>query len=187
MSIAQAASFYRLRWENEGLFRSYKGTLKKVQLTGRAVRTVHREAYGSLLACQLLLAQGAWALRESRGQAEAVTPSSPRRAILAAREQLRAAMRPVRRDDYRGRLMRCQRERRDRTSPKQKREWPRRKPHKPPKPPRLLTMNDEQKALLSAFNAAAYLAKGFRHWVARNAENRGASTEKQVTKQVARC
>ena len=27
MSISQAASFYRLRWENEGLFRSYKRTL----------------------------------------------------------------------------------------------------------------------------------------------------------------
>jgi Transposase DDE domain len=59
MSIAQAGSFYRLRWENEGLFRSYKRTLKKVHLTGRTVRSVHREAYGSLLACQLLLAQGA--------------------------------------------------------------------------------------------------------------------------------
>lgn len=155
MSIAQAAHFYRLRWENEGLFRSYKGTLKKVQLTGRAVRTVHREAYGSLLACQLLLAQGAWALRESRSQAEAVIPSSPRRLILATREQLKTAMRPSVRDGYREQLTRCRRERRDRTSPKQKREWPRRKPHKPPKPPHLLTMNDEQKALLIQLNAVA--------------------------------
>lgn len=155
MSIAQAAWFYRLRWENEGLFRSYKGTLKKVQLTGRSVRTVHREAYGSLLACQLLLAQGAWALRESRGQAEAVTPPSPRRLILATREQLRTAMRPGSRDGYHEQLTRCRRERRDRTSSKRKREWPRRKPHKPPKPPHLLTMNDKQKALLIQLKAAA--------------------------------
>ena len=37
MSISQAGSFYRLRWENEGLFRSYKRTLSKVHLTGRTV------------------------------------------------------------------------------------------------------------------------------------------------------
>jgi hypothetical protein len=58
MTVAQAACFYRMRWENEGLFRSYKRTLSKVRLSGRTVRSVHREAYGSLLACQLLLAQG---------------------------------------------------------------------------------------------------------------------------------
>ncbi len=155
MSMAQAASFYRLRWENEGLFRSYKGTLKKVHLTGRTVRSVHREAYGSLLACQLLLAQGAWALRGGRDRSSAVTPCSPRRAILAVREELHAAMKPDRRVSYRDRLARCQRERRPRISPKQKRAWPQRTPHKPPKPPRLLTMNDKEKALLSSLNAVA--------------------------------
>ena len=93
MSIAQAASFYRLRWENEGLFRSYKRTLKKVHLTGRTVRSVHREAYGSLLACQLLLAQGAWALlRGPRDRASAVVPCSPRQVLLAVRKELQAAM-----------------------------------------------------------------------------------------------
>ena len=35
MSTAQAARFYRLRWENEGLFRTYKRTLAKVRLVGR--------------------------------------------------------------------------------------------------------------------------------------------------------
>ena len=153
MSIARAASFYRLRWENEGLFRSYKRTLNKVHLTGRTVRSVHREAYGSLLACQLLLAQGAWALRGARDRASAVAPCSPRRAILAVRQELKAAMRPDRRASYRERLARCARERRARTSRKQKRVWPQRTPHKPPKPPRLLTMNEEEKALLSRLNA----------------------------------
>lgn len=155
MSVVQAARFYRLRWENEGLFRSYKRTLKKVHLTGRTVRSVHREAYGSLLACQLLLAQGAWALRGARDRAEAVVPCSPRQVLLAVRKELQAAMRSDRRQSYRERLARAARERRARRSPKQKRAWPQRTPHKPPRPPRLLTMNEEQKALLSSLNAIA--------------------------------
>lgn len=155
MSVTQAASFYRLRWENEGLFRSYKGTLKKVRLTGRTVRSVHREAYGSLLACQLLLAQGAWALRGARDRASTVAPCSPRQLLVEVRKELRAAMKRDRRESYRQRLARCERERRARKSAKQKRAWPQRTPHKPPKPPRLLTMNDKQKALLSSLNAVA--------------------------------
>jgi hypothetical protein len=155
MSITQAASFYRLRWENEGLFRSYKRTLKKVHLVGRTVRSVHREAYGSMLACQLLLAQGAWALQGARDRASAVVPCSPRALLVEVRKELRAAMKSNRRESYRARLARCGRERRQRTSPKQKREWPQRTPHKPPKPPRLLTMTDKQKALLSSLNAVA--------------------------------
>ena len=55
-------------------------------------------------------------------------------------------MKPDRRETYAERLGRCARERRARTSSKQKREWPRRTPHVPPKPPRLLTMNDKEKA-----------------------------------------
>jgi hypothetical protein len=156
MSITQAGSFYRLRWENEGLFRSYKRTLSKVRLVGRTVRSVHREAYGSLLACQLLLAQGAWALRGARDRTSAmVTPCSPRQAILAVRKELKAAMKTDRRESYRERLARCARERRQRTSPKQKRVWPQRTPHKPPKPPRLLTMNEKLKALESRLKAVA--------------------------------
>jgi Transposase DDE domain len=155
MSISQAGSFYRLRWENEGLFRSYKRTLSKVHLTGRTVQSVHREAYGSLLACQWLLAQGAWALRGARDRARAVVPCSPRQVLLAVRKELQAAMGSDRRESYRERLARAARERRARKSPKQKRAWPQRTPHKPPKPPRLLTMNEKQKALLSSLNAVA--------------------------------
>jgi hypothetical protein len=153
MSIAQASSFYRLRWENEGLFRTYKRTLSKVRLMGRTVRAVHREAYGSLLACQLLLAQGAWAQRQHRdGKSAEVSPCSARQAILVMRSELTAAMRPNRRMSYLKRMGQCGRDRRQRTSAKQKREWPRRTPHKPPKPPRLLTMNEKEKALFSRMN-----------------------------------
>lgn len=156
LSVAQAARFYRLRWENEGLFRTYKRTLAKVHLVGRAVRAVHREAYGSLLACQLLLAQGAWALHRRRDGAPAAAElCSARQALLVIRAELTAAMKPDRRGTYLDRLGQCARERRERTSAKQKREWPQRTPHKPPKPPKLLTMTDEEKALLARLNAVA--------------------------------
>jgi Transposase DDE domain len=154
MSITQAAGFYRLRWENEGLFRTYKRTLSKVRLVGRTVRAVHREAYGSLLACQLLLAQGAWAQRQYReARSMVISPCSARQTLLVIRDELKAAMRPKRRMTYLERLGRCARDRRERSSAKQKREWPRRTPHKPPKPPRLLTMNEKEKALFSQMNA----------------------------------
>src|SRR5579871_4736769 len=98
LSVAQAAALYRLRWENEGLFRTYKRTLAKVHLAGRTVRAVHREAYASLLSCQLLLAQGAWAQRQHRvARPAAVVPCSARQAILVMRRELIAAMRPDRR------------------------------------------------------------------------------------------
>jgi hypothetical protein len=156
LSVAQAARFYRLRWENEGLFRTYKRTLQKVHLVGRTVRAVHREAYGSLLSCQLLLAQGAWALRRRRaGTAAAVVPCSARQVVRVIRQELIAAMTPDRRTSYLERLGRCARERRARTSVKQKRAWPQRTPHVPPKPPQLLTMSDKEKALLSRLNAVA--------------------------------
>src|SRR5207253_6443013 len=60
-----AGTFYRWRWRNEGLFRTYKRTLGKVKLLSRTVAQVHREMEGSLLAVQLLLAQGAVALHQA--------------------------------------------------------------------------------------------------------------------------
>jgi hypothetical protein len=156
LSVERAALFYRLRWENEGLFRTYKRTLSKVHLVGRTVRTVHREAYTSLLSCQLLLAQGTWAQRQLRVPSPAeAAPCSARQAILVMRQELIAAMKPDRRATYVERLGGCVRERRPRTVSKQKREWPRRTPHVPPKPPLLLTMNDKQKALFSRLNATS--------------------------------
>ena len=156
LSVKQASRFYKMRWENEGLFRTYKRTLAKVHLVGRTVRAVHREAYGSLLACQLLLAQGAWAVRQRRGTTTAVaTPCSARQAVRVIRQELAAVMKPDRRATYRERLGRCIRERRERTSRKQKREWPRRTLHEPPKPPQLLTMNDKEKALFSRLKPVA--------------------------------
>lgn len=58
LTVAMASQYYRWRWENEGLFRTFKRTLLKVKLASRTVRLAHREAEGALLAMQLLLAQG---------------------------------------------------------------------------------------------------------------------------------
>ena len=156
LSVAQAGRFYRLRWENEGLFRTYKRTFNKVRLVGRTIKAVHREAYGSMLACQILLAHGAWALNEGR-DANAGEPElcSARQAIQVVRQELMAAMKPEGRASYLDRLANCRRERRERTSEKEKRPWPRRAPHKPPKPPKLRTMTDGEKTLYSRLNAAA--------------------------------
>ena len=58
-----AAGFYRMRWENQCFFRTYKRIVKDVRLVSQTARMVVREAEVSLLACQLLLGQGALALK----------------------------------------------------------------------------------------------------------------------------
>ena len=132
-----ASQLYRWRWENEGLFRTYKRTLAKVKLLSRTLALVHREAEGSLLATQLLLAQGARA---------AGPLCSPRRVLLAIRGEMVAACGPRLRRRFAECMAQAQRERRRRTSMKTKRVWPRRRPHHPPKPPLLLTLTRAQKA-----------------------------------------
>ena len=64
-----AARFYRMRWESECFFRTYKRVVKDVRLVSRTAPMVVREAEVSLLACQLLLGQGALALKVGGKQA----------------------------------------------------------------------------------------------------------------------
>ena len=146
LSAEAAARYYAWRWENEGLFRTYKRTLHKVKLTARTVRLVHREAEGALLATQVLLAQGARALPQRRTRG---TPRrcSPRQVLAEIRRELQAAAGPRRRAAFRNRLASARREKRERTSAKEKRPWPRRVPHKAPKPPQLLTLPTDAKGL----------------------------------------
>lgn len=158
---ALAGQMYRWRWQNEGCFRTYKRTLKKVKLVSRTVRLVHREAEGSWLALQLLLAQGILAQRR-HGARQSATPSdgkpvvqcSPRKILIAIRQEIASAPRP-RRLSYRERLRRAQVERRQRTSAKASREWPRRKPHEPPRPPNLRRLTRAQKSELAKGTRAA--------------------------------
>jgi hypothetical protein len=153
LSMASAARFYRWRWENEGQFRAYKRTLAKVKMVSRSVRLVHREAEGSLLALQLMLAQGVLAMRPAtRGDSAPVC--SPRKVLLAIRQEM-YGLRRRGHAPYYERLQQAQRERRERHSLKAIRSWPRRKPHKAPKPPKLLTLTAKQKALIARLEKQA--------------------------------
>jgi hypothetical protein len=157
---ALAGQMYRWRWQNEGCFRTYKQTLRKVKLASRTVALVHREAEGSWLALQLLLAQGVWAQRDRIGEYRLPGPAasarsapaaavlySPRQILVAIRRELRGGRRGGR-GSYEADLRAARGEVRERTSAKASRVWPRRKPHKPPKPPRLRELSEDQKRLL---------------------------------------
>ena len=145
LSWETAGTYYRWRWENEGFFRTYKRTLKKVVLMSRTVRLVHREAEASMIATQLLLCQGALAMPASRKGGLPVM-CSPRGVLLEARRDI--AGRSKHSKPFAERISHAQRDDRLRITPKQKREWPRRKDHKPPHPPILLRMTGQQKAAI---------------------------------------
>ncbi len=153
LSAERAGRLYRRRRENEGLSRTCKRTLAKVHLTGRSVRAVHREASGSLLACQPLLAQGAWASEPGRATTGTAGVCSARRAALAIRREPAARRAVDGRSTFPGRLARCRRDRRPGTGDERKRERPRRAPHRPPRPPTPLTMNAKGKALHSGLSS----------------------------------
>jgi len=178
LSHRLAGRMYRWRWQNEGCFRTYKHTLKKVKLMSRTVRLVHREAEGSWLALQLLLAQGVLVQtarlcgrdrspKSGRGseqtsgttataeECEAEVKSSPRKILLAIREEINSAPRPHRRSPYEERLWQARIDRREQTSDKAPNSWPRRKPHKPPGPPELREITDDQKYELDSIKRNA--------------------------------
>jgi hypothetical protein len=143
-----ASQLYRWRWRNEGLFRTYKQTVGKVKLAHRTVRLVHREAEASLLAVQLLLAHGAWALQQGDGGVAALP--SARRGIQQIRREIAdglACLGPRQRRWYFERWQDMVWPSGKKRGDKTRRPWPRRKPHQPPKPPKLRTLSEEQKTL----------------------------------------
>ena len=142
-----AAKFYRWRWRNEGVFRHYKRTINKMTLCSRTVRLVHREAELSLLALQILLAHAELALRSER-TAAGEPAISPRKVLVEIRRELQGES-SLRRGSYCKRLQNCRADTRIQQSAKARREWPRRKPHLPPKPPVLLTLDGERKVILN--------------------------------------
>lgn len=141
----QIAQLYRWRWRNEGLFRYYKRMLAKVKLHSRTVALVHREAEGSLIALQLLLAL-ATQTQSQHGQVVVLDSlESPRRILLRIRGSIAAklcTLGPRQFQAYQEMLERVRSEDRLRTSPKVRQVWPRRKDHEPPKPPLILTMDE---------------------------------------------
>jgi hypothetical protein len=185
LSLALAGQFYRWRWQSEGCFKTYKHTIKKVKLVSRSLRMVHREAEGSWLALQLLVAQGVLAqmhraeAKETSKNQEATEKAkqtigsqkdtakpnperkpdtrlySPRAIIIAIRQEM-SGPRKRGAPNYGEKLCNARGEERPgRTSPKASWEWPRPKKHKPPKPPKLLTMTKDQKAVVAMLTGKA--------------------------------
>jgi hypothetical protein len=140
LSVEMASRFYRMRWENEGFFRTYKRTLNKVKLSSRSVALLHREIECSLLAVQLLLSQAVCA-RALLGAKD--IRCSPRAVLLEVRREIREAHKRRGRQSYHERIGRAGREDRPRQSAKMKRQWPSRVDHKPPKPPEPLKLTDD--------------------------------------------
>ena len=122
LTAQTAAKFYRWRWRNEGLFRTYKRTINKIKLSSRTVRLAHREAEVSLLALQVLLAHADLAHRSATDNGgEAVI--SPRKVLLAIRKEL-TTQNQRRTPCYAERLERCRVIPRHQASAKARREWP---------------------------------------------------------------
>jgi hypothetical protein len=124
-------------------------------LTSRTLRLVHREAEASMIATQLLLAQGARALPKAKAEEEPRVMCSPRKVLLDIRRELNGRLGSRRRGRFSDRLKQCCRENRTRSSPKATREWPRRKDHKPPGPPKILTLTAAQNRLILRTRKAA--------------------------------
>lgn len=145
-----ASQFYRWRWRNEGLFRTYKRTLGKVKLLSRTVALAHREMEGSLLAVQLLLAQGAVALQHA---GETKRLPSARKILLEIRVEIRDVtgmyLGPRQRRSYWQRLQQARGEKRRRRGDKVRRPWPARVPHRPPGAPIILKMGTILKELMA--------------------------------------
>jgi len=148
LSQATASQLYRWRWKNEGLFRTYKHTISGVKFRARTVAHVHREAEGSLLAVQILLAHAVWQLRD-HGEAEEIRVSARRVLVLIRQDivlHIGMYLGPRQRQSYAMRLEQAVQRQRRRRSLKACRIWPRRKPHKPPMPPKIQRMTEELKA-----------------------------------------
>lgn len=145
LSLETAGVYYRRRWENEGFFRTYKRTLNKVTLMSRTLRLVHREAEASMIASQLLLCQGALAMPVPK-QGDLPVMCSPRGVLLEARRDIAGPSKVGK--SFTERIAGARREQRVRTTPKQTREWPRRKARTSPQPPILLRLTKSQKAQL---------------------------------------
>jgi hypothetical protein len=146
LTAASAARVYRMRWESECFFKTYKRVVKDICLVSRTTVMVVREAEGSLLACQLLLAQGALALKAGGARAgRDADKCSAARVLREIRKEFKACAEPKPKTSFARRLHACGRDRGVRTSAKVRKEHPRRKKHQMPAPPRLKVLDDERR------------------------------------------
>lgn len=153
LSAASAGQLYRMRWESECFFKTYKRVVKSVCLVSATTAMVAREAEGSLLACQLLLAQGALALKAGGPRAGRDGDKCSAAGVLREiRREFRACTEPLPKTSFRARLQGAGRDRRPRASAKVRKEHPRRKAHTMPKPPRLKVLSAEQRQRIEAMS-----------------------------------
>ena len=148
----RASQIYRWRWRNEGLFRTLKRTLDKTKLWHRTPALIFREAEGAMLALMLLMAMTVQMMEQEK------TKASPRRFLLRIRGAMDegiASLGPRQLRRYQDALEEIHDESPGRTSSKTRRPWPRRKEHKPPKPPKLRRLTRDQKTLMAKTLAAA--------------------------------
>lgn len=151
-----AGQIYRWRWRNEGLFRQYKRMLKKTKLQSQTLRLLRREGEGALLALQLLLAHAAQAVQQ--GKHIKLILASPRQTLLRLRVVMNAALRwlgPRQYQTYQRMLQTTRSQVRQRTSPRTRQKWPRRKDHKPPGTPKIQEMDSKLKVKLQRHLTAA--------------------------------
>jgi hypothetical protein len=130
--------------------------LKKTKLQSHTLRLLHREGEGALLALQLLLAQAAQEVQQSKW-GEAII-DSPRGVLLCIRSIMTSALRllgPRQWQTYRRMLEQIRSAYRERTSKRTRQKWARRKDHKAPGSPELRTMDDKLKGQLERHLGAA--------------------------------
>ncbi len=153
LSRRWAKRIYRWRWRNEGTFRTYKHTLHKIKLHYRKTRSIFREAEGSMLALQLLMALALDAAEQGQ-----TTTVSPRQILLHIRTAITggiASLGPRQLQRYVGSVEAIHLEGPNRKSAKVRRPWPRRKEHIPPKPPHLRVLTEKQNYRLRKLKRAA--------------------------------
>jgi hypothetical protein len=154
LSRQQAAEIYRWRWRIEGVYRTYKRTLPRLKLWSRTEALVYREAEVSLLALQLLLLQAVGHRRS--GGATVLIVGSPRQVLLRMRGEITTTigtkLGPRQQRAYQTALAQVQSGGR---AKKVRRKWPRRKDHKPPKPPKVRVMPASVKSKLRRYFSAA--------------------------------
>lgn len=145
LSRSTASTLFRMRWEHEVFFRSYKCTLRQAKLCSRSVRQVTREVEVALLTTQVFLAQAAWAVSRTGG-GRGVSVAEGLRQI---RRELRDVLKGGLRAGYLKRLGQAAREDRPgRTSSKAHRQWPRKKRHRPPGAPKIIRLTASLKRQL---------------------------------------
>ena len=145
LSAESAGRLNRMRWESEGLFRTYKRVVKDRSLVSETTEMVAREAEGSLLACQLLLAPGALALKTGGPCAGRDGDKCRVAGVLwEIRRELAACAEPLPKTSFRRRLQETGRDRTPRTSAEVRKEHPRRTEQTMPRPPRLKVLRTEQ-------------------------------------------